>query len=46
VGSSDKQIDALVADHDGNPPGERAGDGEQRRDRAAGLIDAWLRRLS
>jgi hypothetical protein len=46
VGSSDKQVDALVADHYGNPPGDPVGGGAHRRDHAAALIDAWLRELA
>ncbi|GEL17646.1 hypothetical protein [Pseudonocardia asaccharolytica] len=40
IGSSDKHVESIVADHYGNPidPGDR-------RDAAANLVDAWLKNL-
>lgn len=40
IGSSDKHVDALVADHYGNSPASDRG-----RDQAVALIDPWLRQL-
>ncbi len=41
LGSTDKQVDSVVADHYGNP----VSPGEHGRDHAAGLIDRWLKDL-
>jgi hypothetical protein len=41
ITGSDKRVDAVVADHYGNP----ASPGEQRRDHAARLINTWLQDL-
>lgn len=43
VGSTDKQVQTLEADHYGNPTDA---DADARRDRAAGLIDAWIAGLA
>jgi len=42
LGSPDKRVEAVVADHYGNPVGDSA---SQRRDRAAGILDEWLKEL-
>ncbi|MFJ8748825.1 hypothetical protein ACIREO_05740 [Streptomyces sp. NPDC102441] len=41
IGSGDKRVGSVAADHYGNPVGE----GRQGREDAAGILDAWLRDL-